>query len=100
MPFVNGRRVKTQLAPTDSVGSAATGFSVSSEEDGTVNALQYTIERPDGPQTSVSKRWTVHHLDDQTGTCDGCHSLITFDQLQIRVPQLDKNLVYEKEPTV
>ena len=62
MPFVNGRRVKTQLAPSDSVGSAATGFSVSSEEDGTVNALQYTIERPDGPQTSVSKRWTGQSL--------------------------------------
>ena len=56
MPFVNGRRVKTQLASTDSVGSAATGFSVSSEDDGTVNALQYTVDRPDGPQTSVSER--------------------------------------------
>ena len=57
MPFVNGRRVKTQLAPTDSVGSAATVLnSVSSEDDGTVNALQYTVDRPDGPQTSVSKR--------------------------------------------
>ena len=57
MPFVNGRRVKTQLAPTDSVGSAATVLnSVSSEDDGTVNALQYTVDRPDGPQTSVSER--------------------------------------------
>ena len=56
MPFVNGRRVKTQLAATDSVGSAATVLTVSSEEDGTVNALQYTVDRPDGPQTSVSER--------------------------------------------
>lgn len=68
MPFVNGRRVKTQLAPTNSVGSAATVLTLSSEEDGTVNALQYTVERPDGPQTSVSKRGPLS---------DGCRFLFT-----------------------
>ena len=57
MPFVNGRRVKTKLAAVDSVNSnvsAGTALTVSSEDDGTVNAAQYTVERRDGPDVPVS----------------------------------------------
>ena len=54
MPFVNGRRVKTKLGPVDSVGSAGTVVTVSSEEDGTVDAARYTVMRPDGPEIPVS----------------------------------------------
>ena len=63
MPFVNGRRVKTKLAAVDSVGSSGTGITVtsqnsqstlSSEDDGTVNAQQYAVERPDDPGLGVS----------------------------------------------
>ena len=63
MPFVNGRRVKTKLAAVDSVGSSGTGITVtsqnsqstlSSEDDGTVNAQQYVVERPDDPGLGVS----------------------------------------------
>jgi len=59
MPFVNGRRVKTELAAVDSVNSnvsAGTALTVSSEDDGTVNAAQYTVERPDGPDIPVSNK--------------------------------------------
>ena len=63
MPFVNGRRVKTKLAAVDSVGSSGTGITVtsqnsqstlSSEDDGTVDAQQYAVERPDDPVLGVS----------------------------------------------
>ena len=64
MPFVNGRRVKTKLGPVDSVGSAGTVRTVSSEEDGTVDAARYTVMRPDGPEIPVSYRRSSNIFSD------------------------------------